>query len=219
MKKILALILLVGCIFTLCSCKLFKKDKENTDDNNTDIEDTNEDSDPSKEAVAAIQAKIDASTPKTADITVTLKAVLDDLYSEYNVTYNQDGTATVVYTYEKFNDLNADSDEHKSAYSGTATVSPDGTVSDAIGGTASVEALTFDISLDAAKLENAEVIAGVLTATVKAANTAAVLGVELGADASLAISTSANGVTSIAIAYASAAGPVEIIATYTYPAA
>ena len=224
MKKIIALILLVSCIFTLCSCGLFKKDDSNdkVDDNTTDVkpdQDVNDDT-PKVDvaAVAAIQAKIDASKPVAADITVTLDAVLDNLYSEYNVTYNQDGTATVVYAYEKFNSLEDDADEYKSTYTGTVTVLADGTVSDELGGTASVEALTFDIGLDTAKLETAQVVSGVLTATIKAANTASVLGVNLGSDASVVVSTNASSVVFIAISYNSVAGPVEIIATYNYSA-
>ena len=224
MKKILALILLVSCIFTLCSCGLFKKNDNNNNSNNVNNNtptggNNSGDKTPvvDAEGVAAIQAKIDASKPVAADITVTLKAVLDDLNSEYNVTYNDDGTATVVYTYEKFNSFYADTDEYKSTYSGTVTVGADGTLSGDVD-TASVEALTFDINLDAAKLATAEVVAGVLNATVKAANTASVTGVNLGSDASVVVSTGANGVVSIAISYVSASGPVEIVATYTYSA-
>ena len=220
MKKIIALILLVSCILSLCSCKFFKKeDNKNTNTDNSNVQ-TPGDKTPEfdVEAVAAVQAKIDASKPSAADITVTLNAGLGNLYSEYNVTYNEDGTATVVYTYEKFNSFDEDADEYKSTYSGTVTVSADGTVSDELGGTASVEALTFDINLDASKLETAQVVSGILTATVKAANTASVLGINLGVDASVVISTSAKGVVSVAISYTSAAGPVEIIATYTYSA-
>ena len=225
MKKILALILIVSCIFTLCSCGLFKKNDDNNDnDNGSNNTQTGGDDNSGNEtpaidvaAIAAIQAKIDASKPVTADITVTLEAALDDLLSEYNVTYNDDGTATVVYTYEKFNTFDEDSDEYKSSYSGTVTVGADGAVSGDIG-TASVEALTFDINLDTSKLATAEVVAGVLTATVKAANTASILGVNLGSDASVVVSTNASGVSFIAISYISAAGPVEIIATYTYSA-
>ena len=225
MKKILALILIVSCIFTLCSCGLFKKNDDNNDnDNGSNNTQTGGDNNSGNEtpaidvaAIAAIQAKIDASKPVTADITVTLEAALDDLLSEYNVTYNDDGTATVVYTYEKFNTFDEDSDEYKSSYSGTVTVGADGAVSGDIG-TASVEALTFDINLDTSKLATAEVVAGVLTATVKAANTASILGVNLGSDASIVVSTNASGVSFIAMSYISAAGPVEIIATYTYSA-
>ena len=224
MKKILALILLVSCILTLCSCGLLnnKKNNNNADNgsNNTQTGgNTSGNNTPNVDTatVAAIQSKIDASKPVAADITVTLKAVLDELNSEYNVTYNEDGTATVVYTYEKFNSFDEDSDEYKSTYTGTVIVGADGTLTGDVDN-ASVEALTFDINLDVAKLATVEVVSGVLTATIKAANTASVLGVNLGSDASVVVSTNASSVVFIAISYNSVAGPVEIIATYNYSA-
>lgn len=224
MKKILALILLVSCILTLCSCDLLNNNKNNNNadngSNNTQTGgNTSGNNTPNVDTatVAAIQSKIDASKPVAADITVTLKAVLDDLNSEYNVTYNEDGTATVVYTYEKFNSFDEDSDEYKSTYTGTVIVGADGTLTGDVDN-ASVEALTFDINLDVAKLATVEVVSGVLTATIKAANTASVLGVNLGSNASVVVSTNASSVVFIAISYNSVAGPVEIIATYNYSA-
>ena len=90
MKKIIALMLVLSCVFALGSCKRKNKDEA------PDID---------AEAIATFQAKIDASMPETAIVTVTLKSALETLESEYNVTYNQDGTATVVYTYEKLNEM------------------------------------------------------------------------------------------------------------------
>ena len=224
MKKILALILLVSCILTLCSCGLLNNNKDNNNadngSNNTQTGgNTSGNNTPNVDtaAVAAIQSKIDASKPASADISVALEAVLDDLFSEYNVTYNEDGTANVVYTYEKFNSFDEDSDEYKSTYTGTVIVGADGTLTGDVDN-ASVEALTFDINLDVAKLATVEVVSGVLTATIKAANTASVLGVNLGSDASVVVSTNASSVVFIAISYNSVAGPVEIIATYNYSA-
>ena len=205
MKKILALLLVVSSVFALGSCKLFKKD-------------TTEDETPKfdAEVVAAIQAKIDASAPVSANVTVTLASSLDDVKGEYNVTYNADGSATVEYYYEKLNSFDENSDEFKSSFSGTTTVSADGTVTDELGGTASVEAITFDINLDPAKIYDATVSAGVLNATVKAENAAAVIGVDVKADVNVVVTYGSAGVTSVAISYVSAAGPVEIVATYNY---
>ena len=205
MKKILALLLVVSSVLALGSCKLFKKD-------------TTEDETPKfdAEVVAAIQAKIDASAPVSANVTVTLASSLDDVKGEYNVTYNADGSATVEYYYEKLNSFDENSDEYKSSFSGTTTVSADGTVTDELGGTASVEAITFDINLDPAKIYDATVSAGVLNATVKAENAAAVIGVDVKADVNVVVTYGSAGVTSVAISYVSAAGPVEIVATYNY---
>lgn len=205
MKKILALLLVVSSVLALGSCKLFKKDTTEDETPKFDVE-----------AVIAVQAKIDASAPVSANVTVTLASSLDDVTGEYNVTYNADGSATVEYYYEKLNSFDENSDEYKSSFSGTTTVSADGTVTDELGGTASVEAITFDINLDPAKIYDATVSAGVLNATVKAENAAAVIGVDVKADVNVVVTYGSAGVTSVAISYVSAAGPVEIVATYNY---
>lgn len=210
MKKILALILVISCVFALGSCKLVKKitGKDENKDQTPSI-DTN--------ALAGIQAKIDASVPETAHVTVAFTSSLGKLNSEYNVTYLTDGTATVTYSYEKFNTATAGSpDNFKEVLTGETAVLADGTLTSAPEGIASVEALTFDINLDSSKLYSATVTSGMLTATVKAENTAAVLGVDLGVDADIIITTGSLGVTSVAIHYVSASGPIEIVATYTY---
>ena len=208
MKKILALVLVIGCVLSLGSCKLFKKITGKPVDE-TPVFDT--------AAVAAVQAKIDASVPETAKVTVALTSSLGVLNSEYNVTYNTDGTATVTYYYEKFNSPADESvNGFKSQYTGETTVGADGTLSGTPEGIASVEALTFDINLDPSKIYDATVNPGVISVIVKAENTEAVLGVNLGADATVIITTGSLGVTSIAISYTTSAGTVDIVATYTY---
>ena len=106
--------------------------------------------------------------------------------------------------------------DFKSVYTGETTVSSDGTVADAIGGTASVEAVTFDITLDASKLTNVIVSQNSISAKVAKANTLAVLGVALDSDAEFVISVGKNGVASVAISYVSGSGVVDIRSTYTY---
>lgn len=198
MKKILALILAVCCVLTLVSCK---KEKDETPVVNA-------------EDIAPFQTKIDASMPETATVTVTFKSTLGTLNSEYLVTYNMDGSATVNYTYEKFNTL--DSDEFKSSHTGETTISTNGTLTSNPEGIASVEALTFDINLDPTKIYSATVTSGILSIVVKAENTQAVLGVNLGVDATVVISAGTLGVGSIAISYTTAEGSVDIVSTYTY---
>lgn len=206
MKKILALILVVSCVFALGSCKLVKKIfGKDVDDAPT-----------ANEAdIAPIQAKIDASVPETANVTVNFKSTLGTLESAYVVTYNTDGSATVNYTYEKFNQV-GESKDFKTEFVGETTIGANGELTNAPEGIAAVEALTFDITLDASKLHYATVTSGILDAVVKAENTLAILGVELGVDAKLVISIGTLGVSSIAISYTTEGGTVEIISTYTY---
>ena len=204
MKKILALILVLSCVFAMSSCKLLKK---KTKEEAPEFD---------REAVAAVQAKIDASVPETAKVTVTYKSTLGTLNSEYNVFYNVDGTASVTYSYEKFNSPADASADFKTTYSGETVVNADGTLTGNPEGIASVEALTFDINLDPSKIYDATVSYGVLEAIVKAENTQAVLGVNIGADVKVIVTTGSLGVTSVAISYVADSGSVEIVATYTY---
>ena len=216
MKKIIALMLVIGCILAFASCDLLPGSNDDTNDNtdnNNDIVEVD-----NSEAIAALQAAIDASAPDIAEISVVLDSSLGKLYGEYNVTYNKDGSATVVYFYEKLNSLEDGNiaDGFKSTYTGETTVSPDGTVADAIGGTASVEALTFDITLDASKLTNVIVSQNSISAKVAKANTLAVLGVALNSDAEFVISVGKDGVASVAISYVCESGVVDIRSAYTY---
>ena len=209
MKKIIALLLVVGCMLAFASCNLLPGSGDNGDGNDNVVDVDN------SEAIAALQAAIDASAPDIADISVVLDSSLGKLYGEYNVTYNDDGSATVIYSYELLNKP-GEGNGFKDTCSGETTVSPDGTVADTLGGTASVEALTFDITLDASKLTNVIVSQNSISAKVAKANTLAVLGVVLDSDAEFVISVGKNGVASVAISYVSGSGVVDIRSTYTY---
>ena len=201
MKKIIALILVIGCILSLASCNFINKPSDEQPDDS--------------HAIPDIQAKIDASAPAGADITVSFKTSLGVLNGSYDVAYNEDGTATVAYSYEKFNTFTEGetSAELKSTYTGTVTVSADGTVSGDLG-TEGLAAVSFDLHLNESKLSAVSISAGVLTAQVKAADTAAVLGVALDYDVQLAVITGTNGITSMTVSYTTALGEVEIVTLY-----
>ncbi len=206
MKKIIALILVIGCVFALASCNLLfgNKDEGNKNDN--------------KGTVAEIQKAIDDSAPVKARISVKFDSTLGTLNGTYNVSYNDDGSATVNYTYEQFTLFGegAVKDGEKTEESDTVTVSADGKLDKPVKGAASVEAVSFDINLDESKLSSAKVVASVLTSKVEAANTQAVLGVAIGYDVDLTITTGAGRITSVVMSYNTESGPIVITATYTY---
>lgn len=206
MKKIIALILVVGCVLSLASCQLFGKDPSK---DNNDPDDS--------VSISSIQEKIDASAPKGASITVAFATKLGDLNGSYDVAYNEDGTASVDYSYEKFNTFTdgETSSELKSTVSGNVTVAVDGSVSGDLGAEG-LTAVSFDLSLEEGKLSNVVINAGVLSADVKAEDTAAVLGVALNYDAKLSVSTGTNGITSLSVTYTTNNGEVEIVTTYNY---
>lgn len=196
MKKIIALILVIGCMLSLAAC--FPNNTEEPDDSH---------------AIPDIQAKVDASAPKGADITVTFKTSLGTLNGSYDVAYNEDGTATVAYSYEKFNTLGEGVTELKSTIAGTATVAADGSVTGDLG-TDGLTAVSFDLKLDESKLNSVAINAGVLNAEVKAEHTEAVLGVALSYDVQLVVITGANGITSMTVSYTTTLGDIEIVTLY-----
>lgn len=199
MKKIIALILAIGCILSLASCHFITGNTPDEPDDSASIPE--------------IQSKVDASAPQGADITVTFKTALGDLNGAYDVLYNEDGTATVAYSYEKFNTLGEGSTELKSTYTGTVTVAADGSVSGDLG-TEGLSAVSFELKLDESKLSGVAINAGVLNATVKAEHTEAVLGVALGYDVQLIVATGTTGITSMTVSYSTANGEVEIVTLY-----
>ena len=200
MKKIIALILVIGCMLALASCSFF---------GNTTPEEPDD-----SYAIPDIQAKVDASAPNGADITVTFTTALGVLNGSYKAVYNEDGTATVEYSYEKFNTIGAgDNNELKSTVTGTATVAANGSVTGDLTADG-LNAVSFDLALDEAKLSNVAINAGVLSADVKADDTAAVLGVALGYDAKLTVATGTDGITSMTVAYTTTSGDVEIVTLY-----
>ena len=207
MKKIIALILVIGCMLCLASCETLFPSNQGTPDDTQKPDDSY--------AIPDIQAKIDASAPAGADITVSFVTALGELCGSYDVAYNEDGTATVNYSYEQFNTFTAGeiATELKSVISGTVTVAADGSVSGDLGAEG-LNAVSFKLQLDEGKLSSVAINAGVLSATVKAADTAAVLGVALDYDVQLVVATGTTGVTYMSVAYTTAHGPVEIVTTY-----
>ena len=196
MKKIIALILVIGCMLSFVAC--FPNNTEEPDDSY---------------AIPDIQAKVDASAPKGADITVTFETSLGTLNGAYDVAYNEDGTATVAYSYEKFNTLGEGVTELKSTFEGTVTVAADGSVTGDLG-TEGLTAVSFELKLDENKLNSVAINAGVLNAQVKAEHTEAVLGVALSYDVQLVVVTGTNGVTSMTVSYTTTLGEVEIVTLY-----
>ena len=202
MKKIFALLLVIATVLALASCNINKKGPENTTDGSATIEDYN--------------AAIARTAPETVKINTTYENNSPEitLTGEYNVTYNADGTATIVYAYDRLNNI-GDS-EMKTRVSGTATVLADGTVSGDIDSMVSASAAKA-IVLDASKLTY-DISMGVLNATVKAENTKDVFGVDLGSDAMLLMRITGEGdameIGSYTVNYTTSSGKVGIVCIF-----
>ena len=157
-------------------------------------------------------AAVNASSPKTAEIKVKMENALGTLNAEYDVVYTGDGAAAVNYTREVFNEIGAE--ELKSTVTGIAAITKDGAIdSQALGATGSVVMTKLNLQLD--KM-TASKDGSVLTATVSAANTASVLGVDFGADVTLVLYIANGTVSSFSLNYIVGANTFEVSCSYAY---
>ena len=137
------------------------------------------------------------------------------LESWVETVFHPDGSADITYYIDKidtdFDGSNADSNEAV-----TVTLNKDGTYSDggAFVGQLGENVASVKLNLDAAKLDGKTIEGGVLSASVKAENTAQVFGREIGADVNFVLTVSENRVISLSMNYTTELGPVEVLATY-----
>ncbi len=188
MKKFISVILVLTCLFALCSCSALSK-----------IPFVGKFFGGS---ASAFSKAIENTNPSVAIIETTVDTSLGELKSKYDIVYNADGSAVITYSYERFNEIGAE--ELKSTYTGTITRAADGTYSgdmEAVDVSGIAEGIALDLS---AINEDAIVIneAGdVLTATVAAADTAAVFGTAVSKDVTLEITIANDSVTYISMTY------------------
>lgn len=198
MKRIIALTLVLCSLLLLVAC------------NNDVVIGGKPSLEPYKNAIAA-------TSPKSVKLTTTLTTDLYEqpLTGEYNITFADDGSATVEYSYTLFNEVASDAVTNPvKEYSGTATIDADGNVTgdDEIGGQL-VAAARISFNLDDSKMTYSA-SSGTLTANIKAENTAAVLGAATGADTVLTVSIADGVVVGATITYETSFGPAVITCTY-----
>ena len=187
MKKLFALLLIIGCIFACVSC--------GDDDESTD-----------GAIIDTFAAAVAASNPTGAVININVVTELGTLENRYVVTYNQDGTVTVGFTEQEFvpfDPANPLADTKKTE-TGTVVIQADGTYDGAISGTAAD--IAAGVALDVTKLAGATATeSGVLTATVAAVDTQSALGVSIGADVNVKLSIFNGVVERLEMTYANTA--------------
>ena len=165
--------------------------------------------------VSSITAAIAATAPKSAVITTSLNSEYGKLEGSFNVTYNADGSSVIAYSYEQFNEVNADNvgKPMKETVTGSATVDKNGTVSGGVG--ANVVALSaIALNIDVKNMADEKLEGGVFSAVVPKECASSVFGVDLGADALLVITTSGGKVVSVAVSYTLPVGEASISCVY-----
>ena len=196
MKKIFAALLIIASLFTLAACK---PEGDPVTDGSATIGDFNN--------------AISATTPTSVTIKTTYEntAPAVTLNGEYNVTYNADGTATVAYKYDKLNSIGAaDMTEEKV---GAVNILANGTTTGDLDATVTAAAIS-KINLDEKKMTYS-ISMGALDATVKADDTKAIFGIDLGSDARLIMRITGDGkIGSYSINYSTPAGKAGIVCIY-----
>lgn len=193
MKKIIAFALLLVLAFSLVACT--PANTESLDSYNEAIANT-----------SPVSVIVETSFHHTR---------LDvDAEGEYTVTFDEDGTATVEYWYYKLNTATLDNDELLELVDDqVAYVAQDGTVTGDLEGTVTA-AVQCKMNLDPGKMQYS-IDRGILTATVKAADTEAVFGVALGYDATLDMRLAGDAIGSYSIRYTTDEGSAVIVCKYT----
>ena len=191
MKKLLVVLLAIACVFTMFSCG----GKED-------------------ESLTAFQSAADETKPATAKVNVVLETPLGELNAEYNIAYNTDGTATINYTFEKFNEITVGGEgEVKSTVTGTASVDANGNYTGDLSGSAA--AISPSFNFDPEKMEyTISANENVLSANVKAENTADVLGVEYGSDVVLVMNKFDGKIVSFTLSYTTSQGEASVVVSY-----
>ena len=193
MKKIIALILALACVFALVACA------------------------PASNDLAEYTAAVANTSPSVVVVSVTTNDAQFgiELGATYTITYNEDGTASVKFVYDVLNSATM-GDGVTTEKSGSATVAADGTVTGDGVDTSVLAAAALSLNLNA-PIKSYIVARGILTASIDKANTAAVLGVELPSDASLELrmaDTDGTKIGQATINYTNDRGTVRIVCQY-----
>ena len=194
MKRIISVLLVAVMLLLLASCQ------------------------PAGVDLAKYQAAIEATEPTAARVTVSLTSAVYEgveLGSEYAITFNDDGSASVEFTYDVLNDSGTGSTDFKSTVPGSATIASDGTVTGDSVPASVASGAKLAIKLDQSKFKSMIEARGILTVEVLAANTEAVLGFKVDADVSFELRITEDGkIGSASLNYTDAAGATAIVVTY-----
>lgn len=197
MKKIIALLLALTCVFAMFACG---------DDEPTEEE-------LAYQAAVAEFTKAAFTVPNALNVRVSTDTVFGVLNSEYKTTYNEDGTAAIEYSVDKINGL--DSAEEKTTLKGTIQVDANGNYSDGSFSGANPLASGVKLNLASDKI-TCKIEGNVLTVTVASADTETVLGVAIAADVTLTVTKVDAKMSSASLAYTLDGNAVNVLCTYNY---
>jgi hypothetical protein len=169
------------------------------------------------EGLKTFSDAITATAPTQVEGSVEVATLFGPLTATFTATIAEDGSFTLNYAYDKFNDLaTGGAGDVTSKQEGTVTYS-NGTYSDtSLASKIPAEATAIKVKLDADKMTYVISNDGnLLTATVKAADTEAVLGVAYEGDVSLVLTQNEGKIVSVMLSYTiENAGNVKVVCNY-----
>jgi hypothetical protein len=195
MKKLLVILLAIACAFTMFSCG----DEE------------------SSASLSDFSKAVKNTNPTVSALVITTYTQFGPLTTSYLTTYAADGTFAIKYSIEKFNAIETgEADEVISVTEGTVNCDANGNYTDGGSFTGSVaDAQGAKLNLTGKKMTYKISNGGsVLTATIKAANTVAVLGTEYASDVTLVLTRNGDKIISYTLSYAIESGSVKVTCSY-----
>ena len=167
------------------------------------------------EQLTAFSKAISATKPSKVEGTVTMYTEFGPLTATYKADIAEDGSFVLNYAYDVFNDIqSADKSDVTSKVEGTVTYK-DGVFSDtSLTSKVPAEAVAAKVKLSDKMSYTVSDDGNVLAATVKAADTKAVLGVEYAADVTMVLTKANDKIVSLSLTYTLAEGKVEVVCSY-----
>ena len=222
MKKILAMLLaltcVIGCafVFTACDDACTEHIDENGDNKCDKCEAEMEVPANTEDKRTAFNAAIAATKPNTLTVTVTSNSAFGKLKSVYTTVYSTtDSSFTISYHTEEINggfEVDGDIIEKD----GVITCDSSGNYSDGefMGNNPVATGVNANIMSDRLVNYNVSADGNILTATVAADDTLAVLGVQYASDVTLILTKNAGKIVSLSFAYGAEASRVSVTCVY-----
>ena len=207
MKKLIAMLIALSCVFCTVSC-----------DNNGG---TKPPSIPTSDGGASfsefVKAASEMNAVKTASIETTLEnATKGELVSLLNITYQDDGSSVVEYSIDRYGDLSAN-EEFIETDIGRVECDANGNyvgANDTVGNVIANGA--FALNLDEYKLNDAKIEGNMLYAKVFSDDTAAVLGVNIKATVSIIVVIADGKITALSAEYEKDGNRVNVKCQYGF---
>lgn len=165
--------------------------------------------------LAAFSKAISATKPSKVEGNVTMYTEFGPLTVEYDADIAEDGSFVLNYVYEVFNNVETGGENDViGKHEGTVTYK-DGAFSDtSLAAKIPAEAVAAKVKLSDKMTYTVSEDGNVLAATIKAANTKSVLGVEYAADVNMVLTKANNSIVSLTLTYTLAEGKVEVVCSY-----